>query len=197
MQGVFDMMDRQMKRVGKWFDKFTKWFNKLNSKSQSDDYTPGNGHNWGDFFRVFAWIFCVGAVCALAFYLRLVISNRKQALSATAAPVATLPDLASDDIAADQLPEDEWLNLARQMMERGDLRLALRALYLAALAHLSQRRFISIARYKSNRDYQRELRRRRPAEAELNATFADAVASFDRAWYGMHEVTRKCSVSRN
>ena len=37
---------------------------------------------------------------------------------------------------ASQLPEDAWLKLAREMVEKGDLRLAVRAMYLAMLAHL-------------------------------------------------------------
>jgi len=115
--------------------------------------------------------------------------RRTPPLEVAAQPPPPAPDLASDDVTADQLPEEAWLGLARQMVEQGDYRLALRALYLAALAHLGERQIISIARHKSNRDYQREMRRRRPAQEELHTTFAGAVRDFERAWYGMHEVT--------
>jgi hypothetical protein len=75
-------------------------------------------------------------------------------------------------------------------MAAGDLRLALRALYLASLAHLGQRELIVIAKFKSNHDYARELRRRAQAREALLAAFGENVSEFERAWYGMHEVTR-------
>ena len=87
------------------------------------------------------------------------------------------------------MPEDEWLRLANEMLAKGDLRLALRAFYLATLAHLAAREIVSIARFKSNRDYETEVNRRARGATELRAAFADNVQSFDRAWYGLYEVT--------
>ena len=92
--------------------------------------------------------------------------------------VTVMPDLNSEDVVASQLPEDEWLRLAREMMERGELRLAIRALYLATLAHLGLRELISIARHKSNRDYQRELLRRARAREDLQEAFGESVSIF-------------------
>jgi hypothetical protein len=103
--------------------------------------------------------------------------------------LATVPDLADENVAADQLPEDGWITMARELLARGELRLAVRAFYLASLAHLAQRNLISIARFKSNRDYERELNRRAHALPELMSTFTENVSTFDRVWYGTHEVT--------
>jgi hypothetical protein len=105
--------------------------------------------------------------------------------------VVSRPDLADEGTVASQLPEDEWLRLARESMGRGELRSALRAFYLAGLAHLAQRDMISVAKFKSNRDYERELGRRARALPELQAAFAENVWHFDRAWYGLHEVNRQ------
>jgi hypothetical protein len=107
-----------------------------------------------------------------------------------AQPLPPAPDLQDENVGADQLPEDGWLQMARQLLEAGDLRLALRAYYLASLADLAQRNLIAIARYKSNRDYERELARRAHAFPVLLETFHDNVGTFDRVWYGLHEVTR-------
>jgi len=107
-----------------------------------------------------------------------------------AEPVALRPDLTDENVAADQLPEDGWLNMAREMMEQGNLLLALRAFYLASLAHLAAREMISIAIFKSNREYETELRRRARSLPEVQNAFSQNVAAFDRAWYGLHEVTR-------
>jgi len=48
---------------------------------------------------------------------------------------------------------------------------------------------ISLAKFKSNRDYERELQRRGHSFAGLLAVFGENVSVFDRIWYGMHEVT--------
>jgi hypothetical protein len=98
------------------------------------------------------------------------------------------PDVADESVGAEQLPEEGWLRLARELAGRGDRRLALRALYLASLAHLGERQLITPARYKSNRDYERELLRRSHALPDLHQTFAQNVSVFDRVWYGLHEV---------
>ncbi len=108
-----------------------------------------------------------------------------------AEPVAARPDLTDENVAPDQLPEDGWLSLARDLMQEGNLRLALRAFYLAGLAHLAARGMISIAIFKSNREYESELRRRARAAPEVQSAFSQNVAAFDHAWYGLREVTRE------
>jgi hypothetical protein len=97
-------------------------------------------------------------------------------------------DVANENIGAEQLPEDGWTRLAHELLARGELRLALRAFYLGSLAHLAGRNLITLARFKSNRDYERELRRRAHAFAELLPLFGENVSVFDRTWYGRHDV---------
>jgi len=182
------MIKRWLRPIGHWVERFFEWLGNRMNHTQTEDQPQGRG-NWESLLKIFAWIFCVGAVCTLAILGWKMWLRRRPTILLTATAVPLAPDLNSEDISADQLPEDEWLGLARQMISKGDFRLALRAFYLAALAHLGDRGIISIARYKSNRDYQSELRRRRPGQGELIATFADTVRTFERSWYGRHEVT--------
>ena len=81
------------------------------------------------------------------------------------------------------------MKLGHELLQRGEFRLALRAFYLASLAHLAERELITLARFKSNLDYQRELQRRAHALASIPELFAHHVAVFERSWYGPHEVT--------
>lgn len=113
--------------------------------------------------------------------------GKRSVVSAEA--VAAVPDLHSDEVSADELPEDRWLQLAGELKGKGELRLALRALYLAALAHLGQRDLLVIARHKSNLDYRRELKRRAAQRGELLGAFEENVLSFENAWYGRRAVT--------
>ena len=67
----------------------------------------------------------------------------------------------------------------------------MRGLYLACLSELAQRDLLTLARFKSNRDYEKELRRRGRARPELPPLFAESVTQFERVWYGRHEATEE------
>jgi hypothetical protein len=99
-----------------------------------------------------------------------------------------VPDLSDENLGAEQLPEDGWTKLARELLAGGDLRLALRAFYLASLAHLAQRNLIKLEKFKSNREYERELNRRAHSLPALLGAFGQNVSVFDRSWYGLHEI---------
>ena len=129
-------------------------------------------------------------VISLVLLLLRVWQNRhRQPGPIASQPIQPAPDLADENLGAEQLPEDRWLTLARELLERGELRLAVRAFYFASLAHLAERNLISLARFKSNRDYERELRRRGHSFPELVSLFGENVRVIDRTWYGLHQVT--------
>ncbi len=100
-----------------------------------------------------------------------------------------IPDLRRDDVSADELPSSAWLNLARELMEKGEYRLALRAFYLSQLAQLADQGLIVLRRFKSNYDYLSELRRRAHADPELADAFRGNSGLFERSWYGNHPVS--------
>jgi Domain of unknown function (DUF4129) len=110
-------------------------------------------------------------------------------------PGAPPVNLADESLTADRLPEAEWLALADEWMEKGDFRMALKAMYLAALNYLSARELVSVRRWKSGLDYRRELTRRARAKPELPAAFTRSVAIFEQGWYGRHEVDREMAES--
>jgi hypothetical protein len=97
--------------------------------------------------------------------------------------------LHDENLLADRLPEEEWIALAEDCARASDYRAALRALYLANLAWLGRREWISIHPGKTNREYELEVRRRAREFPEARALFAVNIASFERAWYGRHSVT--------
>ena len=107
---------------------------------------------------------------------------------AEAQPLPAVLDLRDESIGAEHLSEEGWMKLAFELMERGELRLAIRALFLGTLADLAKRNLVNLARFKSNRDYERELHRRAHSSPGLLAAFGDNVASLERVWYGRHEV---------
>ncbi len=193
-------LDRQFKHLGQAMDRFVRWLGgpvkafvnwleKVFSNQKGPRPPAGNfSLNVGALVEFLMWLLVVVVAGLLAWFAyRVWRPNAPVEQTLAAAP--TTPDLRAEFVAADQLPEDGWLTLANRLMDQGDLRLALRAFYLAALAHLARREFIRLAKFKSNRDYEGELRRRARARPEVAILFAGAVREFDRVWYGSHAIT--------
>ncbi len=84
-----------------------------------------------------------------------------------------------DATATDLLSEAEAL--ARQ----GDLRAAIRKGYIALLVELGDRKLISLAHHKTNRDYLNSLR----SAPQLHSQMRGLTDSFERHWYGFANVT--------
>jgi hypothetical protein len=106
--------------------------------------------------------------------------------SAPAAGAAGVPDLHDENVEASRLPADGWLALAREKMAAGEWRLALRALFLASLARLASEGLVTLARFKTNHDYERELRRRARERVGTVDEFRTRRRQFEDTWYGNH-----------
>jgi hypothetical protein len=145
--------------------------------------------HWTNFSRALIIIPVLGILALLAFLAWRAWKDRRSRRVTRDMTLKPAPDITREDLDATALPEEGWLNLARELMEKGDLRLALRALYLATLACLAQQELITIAKYKSDREYELELRRRSHTQPHLAGVFAENRALFESAWYGLHEVT--------
>jgi hypothetical protein len=166
---------------------FSDWLDKL-FRSTPRPPTAARGFSFTTENLVYVLIAVVVLIIGVLFYILWRTRSRRLAVETEATPTAPVPDLTAEDVAGDELPVDGWTALALELLERGELRLAMRAFYLSSLAHLAARNLVTIARFKSNRDYERELRRRSHALPELSQTFAENVSVFDRVWYGLHEI---------
>ena len=87
--------------------------------------------------------------------------------------------LEPDATATDLLAEAEAL--ARQ----GDLRAAIRKAYIALLVELGERKLISLAHHKTNRDYLNSLR----SLPQVHSRMRGLTESFERHWYGFVTAT--------
>lgn len=185
------------KAVVDWFDKVTDWITKWRRKlfPEKRDAAMGDGGgsgflSWLGSVEGIVWALLGVTVVVLAGLIWRAMRFRRQVEPTSALPADVMqPDLEAEEVAADALPEDDWGRLARELAAKGELRLALRAWYLAGLAHLSRRELIAIARAKSNREYERELQRRARNHPEVLAAFGESRRVFERTWYGWHEVT--------
>ena len=163
---------------------------KLFPPSSRTSSSESSGGGWIVSLKILLYGLITAAVIALVVFLVRVWRGRPQTIARSGEPIQPAPDLTDENVRADQLPEDGWTKLARELMERGEFRLAMRALYFAMLSHLAARGLIRIAPFKSNRDYERELIRRGHSFGNLPAVFGDSVSIFERIWYGTHEANR-------
>jgi hypothetical protein len=181
---------REMRLI-KWFDSVRDWIGRMIRKlidlSDKKDQ-PGSGTSGASAVKIVMIALAGLAIALVAWAIWWTWGNRRPEIAAATAIPAT-PDLEREDVAADQLPEAGWLQYARELTEKGEWRLALRAAYLAGLAHLGQRELLTIARYKSNREYSHELQRRARARQELLSAFDENLLVFEGVWYGRHAVT--------
>ena len=197
-QGVvasfFDQIWKQVtqvyKAVNRWIDSVEDWLRHLfNREHKHREPRDVGNFNWAGAARITLWLLIIALVVIVGLLI-LRWSRGRINEPETAVAETAVPDLTQEDVTADQLPEDGWLRLANELIERGDLRLAVRAYYLAGLAHLGERKLINIARYKSDRDYDRELRRRARGNDGLLSAFDANLVTFEASWYGDHPVSR-------
>jgi hypothetical protein len=88
--------------------------------------------------------------------------------------------LEPDETAKDLLAEAEAL------ARNGDLRAAIRKAYIALLVELGDRKMLSLAQYKTNRDYLNALRN----APQLHSKMRGLTDSFERHWYGFAQATQ-------
>ena len=139
-----------------------------------------------DFISVIARVF-VFAISALviAYVLKIVLGwflrrSKTPKTKKIKEPRIVLGErLEPDATATDLLAEAEAL--ARQ----GDLRAAIRKAYIALLVELGDRKLISLAHHKTNRDYLNSLR----SEPQVHSRMRGLTESFERHWYGFVAVT--------
>ncbi|MBI5395551.1 MAG: DUF4129 domain-containing protein [Verrucomicrobia bacterium] len=190
LDSVVRSIGKGLKWIAHWTKTIVDWILDNQPDSRRDRRRNISGFDWVGAAQNLTVVLTLVVACALGLlFLRVWQQRRRRAEVAATAIAPPLPDLNDENVTADQLPADEWLEQARALMARGELRLALRALFLAGLASLAQQELVAIARFKSNRDYQRELDRRAHARPETVAVFAENVAAFDRVWYGAHDAT--------
>ena len=172
--------------INRLVDTISRWWRSLFPNPEGATPLRATAPNWINQLLLYS-IIC-GLIIAVALILLRILgrSKRRQPVP-VGLPVPVTPNLESETTVADELPEDQWILLARRKLEEGEPRLALRALFLAVISLLGAQRLIIVRRSKSNSDYEAELRRRR--SAELTELFGGNCRLFERCWYGDHPVT--------
>lgn len=195
-------MESWWNNVSSTWKKFKRWLDRVLGRDNPPDLFTDSNEQQDNLHTHVQWLATLLLIGMLVVVLQWFKRRRKRieqpvtpTVLASDAP-AQRPDLQKEEVNPALLPEEEWLALAHDLAARGEWRLALRALYLSALAALARRELLALARGKSNREYARELSRRAHQHPEVLQPFHNLVTDFERVWYGRHpansELYQKC-----
>ena len=183
-----DLLASALQPVGHWIKAFMQWLKQFISPPAPVE--AGGGGDWRGPHR--AAFYALGVALAVILVLG-AIRWRRGRRPTQQAPhemtTAQIVDLSDENLSAQDLPTDRWLQLAAEMMKRQDYRHALRALYLSVISILAEGNRVVPARHKTNQDYYYELARHAHAEPEILQLFLSCMRLFEQAWYGMHAVS--------
>lgn len=172
-----------MEDAVEWFFDLFEFENEREEKEASDWDLQGA-------LETVAYIALFCFIAIIAFFIVKVLRDRQSGPAyAEAAPVEeALPDLTDEEVTADSLSLSRWVLYAKELLAQGSYRLAMRAYFLAQLAHFSDQGLIKVHRFKSNRDYYRELARRSHSPENLLDIYNEEVQLFEGSWYGERAV---------
>ena len=185
MQWLLDLIGKSLKKVGKWIQQFIEWLEGLMPEPGKQKEATGTPVR---VMLILLLIFLLGILVYV--FMRILRRRRTKAVPAASVVASPTPDLSDESVKADDLSTNRWLALAAELTEKGELRLAMRALYLATLAQLAENDMITIEVYKSNREYELELMRRAHEHKEMLQIFSNSLNFFELAWYGMYRIAR-------
>ena len=186
---LLDGLAKGIRIIEQWISQFFEWLENLMPKGNKK--TGSSNKNWVTSVRAVLILLLLLFIAVLIFVIfRIWRRQHTGVIAAVAAEVSAPPDLNDESTKADDLPANRWLVLAEELTAKGELRLAMRALYLATLAYLAEHQLITIEIYKSNREYEQELRRRAHERKELLSIFAKSLNLFECVWYGKYRIPR-------
>jgi len=163
---------RVIKRIAKWL---RDWL------PRPKQVSPGRANVFSKIAQIVVIVVAVGV---LAFVLKLFLPRMLSGRRAKKKEKAKARIVLGEQLEPDQSARD-LLSEAEALARRGDLRAAIRKAYIALLVEMGDRKIISLAQYKTNRDYLRAVREIEP----LYVNVKQLTDSFERHWYGLASAT--------
>ncbi|HUS09056.1 MAG TPA: DUF4129 domain-containing protein [Pyrinomonadaceae bacterium] len=166
---------QQQNLLNNLLDRFLRWLRTWLPKPKP--ISPGSA---GVLSRIAQWLVIILALGILVFVLKMFLPRaltyrRPKKKQKEKARIVLGEKLEPDQSARDLLSEAEAL------ARRGELRAAIRRAYIALLVELGERKIISLAQHKTNRDYLRAMRELEP----LYGNVKQLTDSFELHWYGL------------
>lgn len=161
--------------LAKIFEAIARWIAKLFGRRAVIE--PGRGSALTSVVQIFIFVLALGV---LAYVIRLLVPKlarrRQKKQKVKLEPRIVLGERLEPDASAVDLLAD-----AESLARSGQIRAAIRKAYIALLVELGDRKIISLAHHKTNRDYLRAVR----DVPNLYPVMAGLTDSFERHWYGL------------
>lgn len=167
------------------------WLSNLLPNVDPDSSTSSSFLREMDPLRLAIYLLCGLGLSLAGIWLYRHWRRRRRREKPALEEVLVVPDLEDEGLSAEELPADRWCSLADELLAKGEVRLALRALVLGALARLADEGFLKLARYKSNRDYLLEVFQRGQALADIRDALSANMSTLEGVWYGDHTVDQE------
>jgi len=158
---------------------FFRWLQDLFPKRRA--VAPGHV----DWFTLVAQILVIGLALAVLLYVVKILLTRFGRTRRTKKPKKKEARIVLGERLEPEATSTDLLSQAELLARNGELRAAIRKGYIALLVELGDRKMISLAQHKTNRDYLNSVK----SVAPLHATMRGLTDSFERHWYGFEQTT--------
>jgi len=158
---------------------FIRWVQKLLPKPAQ--VKPGSGTS----VTLIVQVVVVGVGLLLILYVLRLLLIRARRPGAKRIRKKREPRIVLGERLEPEETASDLLSEAEALARSGDLRAAIRKGYIALLLELGDRKVISLAQYKTNRDYLRSVSSHR----QLHSSMKNLTESFERHWYGFEQAT--------
>jgi len=189
---VLNFKDREKNKEDSWITEklnaFREWLEKRrrkNTRSESRSYGGGNVSGWMDFFsglgRIMLYVAVIFLASIIVYLIYRLVTEHKKTESVRDPSIRAVRIMHGVNVL--ESSDDEWAKRANEYMKAGNLREAIRALYISILVRLHRARLISFEQEKTNWEYVQSI----PEETPLRGIFSKLTNFFDLIWYGQHE----------
>ena len=171
--------DRGTNAFNRLIRAFLRWLEKLFPKRRN--VNPSRV----ELISMIARVLVIGVAVGLLTYVGVIFLRRFSRTRATRAPKKKGARIVLGERLEPEATATDLLSQAETLARQGDLRAAIRKAYIALLVELGDRKVISLAQHKTNRDYLNSVRSMPP----LHSTMRGLTESFERHWYGSEQAT--------
>ena len=161
----------------KWYREFREWLERVFPKPAGVPDVPTGVGSLQTIIQLVVFVVVLGLVGFLIYRFAPFFARR---FGLRAKKEKKDRVILGERISADESAEDLFSE-AEQLAREGNLRGAIRKGYIALLCELSDRKVIGLARHKTNRDYLRDVRKRK----DLIENMSGLTTNFERNWYGL------------
>ena len=170
---------RRTSALVRLFQDFARWLAKFFPKRRNVD--PGRF----DLVSLIARVLVLGLAVLVIGYVLKILLSRFQRTGKVKTKKKREPRIVLGERLEPEATSTDLLSDAEALARQGDLRAAIRKAYIALLVELGDRKLISLAHHKTNRDYLNSVR----SIPELHSQMRGLTDSFERHWYGFASAT--------